>query len=330
MRIISVSSSLPAPLRLPAFSLLVVCLLVVACARPPDPPAGPRRGVLRIVTTTLPLTLFTRAVAAGCARVEPLLPSGTGVHDVQATPAQLVRLRQADVLVINGLGLETFLDPLISAAAAPGLRVIDSSSGIVPLLSPSHREHETVPGPDGPHPHGPVNPHVWLDPRRAAQQVATIRDGLIAADPRCRVRYDANAEEFLDDLRRLDRDLARQLAPFAGRRFVAFHDTAPYFAERYRLQAEFLVDVPEQNPSPADLERVARLVRSSGLQALLAEPQAAGRSLQSLARDLGVRLSVFDPLETAPEGAAIEPGLYLEVMRRNGQDLVSAFGAHHR
>jgi zinc/manganese transport system substrate-binding protein len=256
-----------------------------------------------VVTTVLPITLFTRAVASGCAAVEPLLPSDVGPHDVQTSPSQLARLRGADVLVINGLGLETFLDKLIAAAGQPRLRVIDASRGI-PTLA--------------------VNPHVWLDPQRAARQVATIRDGLVAADPACRGRYTANAAALLEELGRLDADLARQLAPYAGRAFVAFHDTAPYFAERYRLRAHFLVDVPEESPSPADLQRVARLARDSDLRALLAEPQAAGRSFQSLARDLGLRVAVFDPMETGP--AAALPGHYAETMRRNGSELVRAFG----
>jgi zinc transport system substrate-binding protein len=317
-------------LRLPPFSLLLVGFLLGACAQPSQPLSAPRRpgggDPLRVVTTVLPITLFTRAVAAGCAQVEPLLPAGAGAHDVQATPSQLARLRQADVLVINGLGLETFLDRLITGAAAPSLRVIDASRGIATLVTPTDGDHGHGEEHGTAHGHGPLNPHVWLDPQRAARQVATIRDGLIAADPGCQARYSANAAAFLAELRRLDGDLARQLAPYAGRRFVAFHDTAPYFAERYRLQAEFLVDVPEQNPSPADLQRVTRLVRQSHLQALLAEPQAAGRSLQALARDLGVRVSQFDPIETAPGEASLRPDHYLETMRRNGRDLVAAFG----
>jgi zinc transport system substrate-binding protein len=307
--------------------LLVSCRAPERGSAPPASPAPPEApGRLRVVTTVLPITLFTRAVASGCAAVEPLLPSDVGPHDVQTSPSQLARLRGADVLVINGLGLETFLDKLIEAAGQPQLRVIDASRGIPPLAS--SEQHAGHDGGDHGHAHGAVNPHVWLDPRRAARQVATIRDGLIAADPACRERYAANATSLLGELDRLDADLARQLAPYAGRAFVAFHDAAPYFAERYRLRAHFLVDVPEENPSPADLQRVARLVRDSDLRALLAEPQAAGRSFQSLARDLGLRVAVFDPMETGPTTAT--PGHYAETMRRNGRELVSAFGARER
>ena len=138
------------------------------------------------------------------------------------------------------------------------------------------------------HDHGPVNPHVWLDPRRAIRQVETIRDGLSRAIPSCRGTFSANAAALSGRLRRLDVDLERQLRPFAGKSFVVFHDFAPYFADRYGLKTEFLVEVPEQNPTPEDLRRVSDQVRSSSLRTLLSGPQEGSRSFNTLAADLGV------------------------------------------
>ena len=106
---------------------------------------------------------------------------------------------------------------------------------------------------------------------------------------------------------------------------MAFHDFAPYFAERYKLRAAFVVEAPEQNPTPADLQRVAEQVKQSDLQALLSEPQEGSRSFNALASDLGVRVSVFDPLETGPAEAE-KPGYYAAQLRRNVTDLVGAFG----
>jgi zinc/manganese transport system substrate-binding protein len=171
-----------------------------------------------------------------------------------------------------------------------------------------------------------VNPHIWLDPLRAMQQVETIRDGLIKADPSCADGYRRNAEATIADLRQLNDTIAERLRPYAGKTFVAFHDVAPYFAERYGLKAEYLVDVPEINPSPADLRRVAERVKASQLQALLSEPQEGARSFNTVARDLGIRISVFDPLETGSEEQGRNPASYFEVMRRNVDNLVGAFG----
>jgi zinc/manganese transport system substrate-binding protein len=231
------------------------------------------------------------------------------------------------VLVKNGLGMESFLDKLVQGAENPALKVIDSSRGITTLENPQEPAGEHADGQDHDHghDHGPINPHIWLDPLRAAQQVDNIRDGLIAADPACAEGYRRNAAAFSGELRQLNTEFEKQLAPFRGKTFVVVHDFAPYFAERYGLKAEYLVDVPEQNPSPADLARVADTVKRSQLQALLSEPQEGHRSFNALAGDLGIRISLFDPMETGTEEASRQPATYREVLGRNVTDLVSAF-----
>ena len=314
-----------APLRRAA--VLGLAVLLSACAAPrQNENAAQAGGGLQVVSTFLPITLFTRAVAGDCATVTALIPPSIGPHDFQSSPDAVTALGRADVLVKNGLGMEGFLDKLVRAAENPDLVVIDSSAGVATLESPAHGEQGHSHGHSHSHSHGPVNPHIWLDPLRAVQQVESIRDGLVAADPSCADGYRRNAEATIAELRQLNDAIAERLRPYAGKTFVAFHDVAPYFAERYGLKAEFLVDVPEMNPSPADLRRVAERVQASQLQALLSEPQAGARSFNTLATDLGIRISVFDPLETGSENQARNPATYFEVMRRNVDTLLGVFG----
>ena len=171
-----------------------------------------------------------------------------------------------------------------------------------------------------------MNPHIWLDPILAVQQVENIRDGLVKADPSCAEGYKKNAELYTAKLTKLNTDFTARLKPYKGKTFVAFHDFAPYFANRYSLKAEYLVDLPEMNPSPADLQRVAAQVKASGLKALLSEPQEGKRSFNALAKDLGVNIVEFNPLETGSIESAKLPGTYLEVMRSNVNNLVKAIG----
>ena len=290
---------------------------------PPGPPDAAADKAFKVVTTFLPITLLTRAVVGDCATVTALIPPSLGPHDFQAKPGDLTALRQAGVLVKNGLEMEGFLGKLVAAAENPQLVVIDSSRGVATLESAEHGDGHDH---DGDHDHGAVNPHIWLDPLRAVQQVATIRDGLIQADPSCADGYRRNAAAFTAQLKQLNSEIASQLEPYRGKTFVAFHDFAPYFAQRYGLKADYLVDVPELNPAPADLQRVAAEVKSSQLKALLSEPQEGNRSFNTLAKDLGVKVVVFDPMETATEEASRDPATYVSVMRRNVADLRQAFG----
>ncbi|MDC0838116.1 zinc ABC transporter substrate-binding protein, partial [Limnoraphis robusta] len=175
------------------------------------------------------------------------------------------------------------------------------------------------------HHHGEFNPHIWLDPKRAIQQVENIRDGLIATDPEGAEKYTANAAAFIEKLRELDAEITQKLAPFAGQTFVVFHDFAPYFAERYNLISQSFVGIPEQNPSPQDVQRVMNTVAESGLQTILTEPQVDQDMFSTIARDMGIRVGVFNPIETGgPE--AIEPEYYLRVMRQNAQNVLDALG----
>ena len=319
--------------RAGAFSL---ALALAACgAARQAPPDAAADKAFKVVTTFLPITLFTRAVAGDCATVTALIPPSLGPHDFQAKPGDLTALRQAGVLVKNGLEMEGFLGKLVAAAENPQLVVIDSSRGVATLESAEHgdehghdgdHDHGDDHGHDHGHDHGAVNPHIWLDPLRAVQQVATIRDGLIQADPSCADGYRRNAAAFTAQLKQLNSEIAGQLEPYRGKTFVAFHDFAPYFAQRYGLKADYLVDVPELNPAPADLQRVAAEVKSSQLKALLSEPQEGNRSFNTLAKDLGVKVVVFDPMETATEEASKNPATYVSVMRRNVADLRQAFG----
>ena len=310
--------------------LLALALVLVGCVAPRQTNDSSSGGKgFKVMTTFLPITLFTRAVAGDCADVTALIPPNTGPHDFQSKPGDLAALREARVLVKNGLGMEAFLEKLVSSSGNSQLVVIDSSRGIATIDSPEepgHTEAEHGKEQGHGHAHGEVNPHIWLDPLRAVQQVENIRDGLVKADPSCAEGYRRNAEAFTTQLRALNTELAGQLKPFQGKTFVAFHDFAPYFAERFGLKAEFMVDVPEINPSPADLQRVSEIVERTQLRALLTEPQEGNRSFNALAKDLGVKISVFDPMETASEQASRDPGTYLSVMRRNVADLRQAFG----
>ncbi|MCP9923791.1 zinc ABC transporter substrate-binding protein [Synechococcus lacustris C3-12m-Tous] len=281
----------------------------------------------KVLTTFMPISLFTKAVAGNCAEVQALIPANSGPHDFQAKPADVNALRQAKVLVKNGLGMEGFLGKLIASADNKDLLVIDTSRGITTLDSPAEEGHAEEAHSSHSHSnHGEVNPHIWLDPLRAVSQVENIRDGLVKADPSCAASYRRNAATYIAKLQTLNAEISNQLNPYQGKTFVAFHDFAPYFADRYKLKADFLVDVPELNPSPADLMRVTADVKRSQLKALLSEPQEGERSFNALAKDLGVKISVFDPMETGSVQASQNPATYFKVMRSNVADLIKAFG----
>jgi zinc/manganese transport system substrate-binding protein len=301
----------------------LLLLLLPGCAPQPlgrSTPAGrSAEELLPVLATAAPVTLLAQVVGAGCARVEPLVSGAHDSHDLHATPADLVRLGRARVLVINGLGLEHELPTLLRSVANSTLRVVDSSRGVTPVLV-----------------QGRPDPHIWLDPRRALVQVETIRDGLVAADPGCRDRYTANARALRVSLLDLDRELAAQLAPFRAGVVVGPHAFMASFADRYGLRAEGLVATPEISPSPGDLRRALALLAPPGPRALVQEPGESAGSIEALGRDLGLEPVPFDSMEAgfagappptaSPPVATADPlGPYATVQRGNARQLVAAF-----
>jgi zinc transport system substrate-binding protein len=287
-------------------------------------------GELKVVTTFLPMTQFTKAVAGDRAKVTQLLPTNIGPHDFQAKPEDVQKLAKADVLVQNGLEMEEFLEDLVKNAGNAKLKVIDSSTGVKTIANEAikghdHKQNANPKKEEAGHEHGAFNPHIWLDPKRAIQQVERIRDGLIATDPAGKKVYTTNAAAYIKQLRDLDAETTKLLQPYTGKTFVAFHDFAPYFAQSYNLKANFLVDLPEENPSPDDIKRVTDEVKKSNLKAILTEPQAGKNAFASLAKDLNVKISTFDPIETGGS-EALEPNYYITTMRQNVKGLVTALG----
>jgi zinc transport system substrate-binding protein len=286
--------------------------------------ANAETDTLQVVTTFLPMTNFAQAVAGDRAQVTQLLPLNVGPHDYQAKPQDAQRLASADVLIENGLSFEGFLKDLVANAGNADLVVVDASEGIEPIEMEGEH-HEESAGEEHHEAHGPNDPHVWLDPKKAIQQVENIRDALSAADPEGQTIYAANAAAYIEQLQSLDQSISTALAPYAGKTFVTYHDFAEHFAHSYGLNVEHLVNVPESNAAPADVRRVIEAAQASNLKTLLSEPQEQGSPFEAVAKDLGVAVSIFDPMETSgPEGLA--PDYYLTVMNENLEQLEAAFG----
>ncbi|MBW4614475.1 MAG: metal ABC transporter substrate-binding protein [Desmonostoc vinosum HA7617-LM4] len=273
----------------------------------------------KIVTTFLPMYIFTKAVAGDVADVEILVKPGTEVHEYQATPENVKAIATANVLVKNGLGLEEFLKNTIKNAQNSQLSEIDASKGIKPLdeISPVEKIAKAE---DHDHEHAEGNPHVWLDPVLAKQQVVNIRDGLITADPKNKQVYETNTATYIKELESLNNQFQQTLQKTPNCTFVTFHDAFPYLAKRYNLKQVAVVEIPEDQLSPTDLQKTINIVKKYKVKALFSEPGVDNKLLKSLSQDLKLTLSTLDSLETGETN----PQYYFQAMKANLQTLETA------
>lgn len=316
--------------RLLSRSLIPLLLLpmAIACREPvaqtetDTPLAASDAPSLNIVATFLPMYWFTRAVTGDSAQVQVLIPPGTDVHEYQARPADVQAIATANILVKNGIGLEEFLENTITNANNPNLQEINASAEIQPLKDNTpvvkavddNHEH------DHEHDHDDGNPHVWLDPVFAKQQVTTIREGLIAVDPANQGIYEANAAAYIQQLEQLNQEFQQTLSQYPNCSFITFHDAYPYIASRYNLQQVAVVSVPDASLSPQDIQKTVQAVQQYQAKALFTEPTVENPVLKTLATDLNLPLYKIDPLESGP----LDPQHYLTAMRGNLEIIVKA------
>jgi len=260
--------------------LAALVLLLAACGGGSS--AGPGGsgepdGAIRVVTTSTVFADLVRNTGGERVSVTSLVPPGADVHTYQAAPDDLRAASKAQLFVMNGLGLDDWLEEtLLSASSeAPVLKLAEGLEGV-----------ELVPGEQA----GEENPHLWMDVTYAELYVARIADGLIAADPVHAAEIEATAGAYRSKLHDLDgwvRDQVETI-PAGDRKFVMFHDALPYFARAYGLTiVGVAVEAPGQDPSAGEIAALIDAIRASGAKAIFSEAQFPTALVDQLARETG-------------------------------------------
>lgn len=305
----------------------VACLLLLLMTATLLSPALAQAGEpLRVVTSFYPLHIFALNLLDGVPDVvlENLTHPTTGcLHDYQLLASDMKTLAQADALIINGGGMENFLDDV--TAQFPSLAIIDSSTGIELIAEESlmHHEGETEEEHAG-HDHGEYNAHIWLDPANAMRMCVTISMELSRLLPEHSAQIASNMAAYVARLSALDGELREQLSRLDRRDIVTFHEAFPYFAKAYGLNVVAVLALePEEALTPAMLSELVRRVKEANLPPLFTEPQYEDRAARAVAQETGAPVFELDPVVTG-DGAK---DAYERVMRRNAQTLLEALGS---
>jgi manganese/iron transport system substrate-binding protein len=264
--------------RLGGFAASLVLVLLAACA-----PATPGGRVSVVATTTIFADLAAR-LAGPDARVDSIAPAGASIEDFAPKPDDARRVADASVIIVNGLGLDRWAEPLLRNASKEA-RVVTLSEGL-PRLGVG----ESTGFEDG-------NPHFWFDVNYAKAYVERIRDALIAADPSHGEAYRSRSTTYLAELDKLDAELKAKVAeiPTTRRKLVTSHDAFPYFARAYGFTVVGFAQPEEgRDPSPAELAELVEKVRKEQVPAIFSEAQVSPRLAETLAREAGIKTVVAD------------------------------------
>ena len=258
-----------------------------------------------IIATFYPIRLALMNLVAGVdgVGVGSLANSESGcLHDYQLTTRDMTLLSKSSLLVVNGAGLESFLDDLVRSR--PGLKVLNTSTGINLLVSG-----------------GITNAHVWVSPARHIQQVRNMAEGLAAWDPDHAVLYRRNGAAYIARLEGLKKMMDSVLQGIRKREIITFHEAFPYFADDFNLKVVGIIErEPGASPSAAEMVSLIQLVRSSKVKALFVEPQYPAKVASVIAQETGASVFVLDPVVSGPEST----NAYINIMKRNLSELEQA------
>jgi ABC-type Zn uptake system ZnuABC Zn-binding protein ZnuA len=255
-----------------------------------------------LAATIFPLFDIVRHVAGPAAAVTLMLPPGASPHTFEPTPSQVRALAGARVVFVIGHGLDDWAARLARSTGAARVVVVDRGVAL-------RREAD-----------GTVDPHYWLAPANAKAIARTVAGELEGLVPARRSDIQSALTRYLGQLDAVEAEIRGILADLPTRRIATFHDAFGYFAEAFGLEVAAVFEpYPGREPGPRFVAEFQRRVRASGVRTLFAEPQLSLDPLRPLARDLGVTLSVLDPL-----GGVSGRDTYLELLRFNARQVAAA------
>ena len=254
--------------------LAVLCLMLCGCGT-----VEKKSTKLQIVTSIFPMTEFVKAVGGDCVEVIQMVPEGVEPHDWEPTAKDLARLAQARLFVYNG-GVEQWAGQALQAVQEKPVVAVCAGKKLLDL-------------------YGWGDPHTWVSPRRAIEEVKVITSALLKADPQHGDVYTANEQAFLQKLFSLHEKYGQLGDKKQGRKtFVTAHRAFGQLASDYNLRMVAIAGLnPEVEPAPADLQRVMAAVRKNKVRYVFFESLTSPKLAEMLAKETGIRTAVLDPLE---------------------------------
>jgi zinc/manganese transport system substrate-binding protein len=246
---------------------------------------------VRVVTTTTDLKALAEAVGGDLVEVDALARGNQNAHDLEVRPSLMVKVRRADVLVINGLELDQWAEVVVQGAnnpnvipGAPGR--VDASAGILVLEVPRTRVDRSM---GDVHPVG--NPHYTVDPGMAPNITANILEGLVRVAPQHRAAFERNREQFLARLGQAMAKWAADMAPYKGAKVIVDHNMWPYFLTRFGLvQAGSVEERPGIPATPTHVTKLIAYMKEDKIKVIMAVPWADHKLAARIAQEAGAKV----------------------------------------
>lgn len=281
-------------------AMLALIFLISGCQ---NVPVSEETDRLLVYTSFYAMYDFARTIAGEYAHVENLVPVGVEVHDWEPSPADMIKLEEADVFIYSGKGMESWCDGVLSSLSNENLLAVETAAHIA-----VHEED------------GHTDPHVWLDPANAILQLEAIADALSQKDPANEAHYRENLAVQTEKLLALDTAYRTELGALPNKAIVVSHKAYGYLCNAYGLEqiaAEGLS--ADSDASPAQLARIIETMQQNNIRHIFFAELTRSKALETIQAETGAQALVLNPFEGDSQGHS-----YLAVMEENLASLKTA------
>ncbi|KAB7666280.1 metal ABC transporter substrate-binding protein [Bacillus sp. B1-b2] len=316
------------------FLMMAAIMVVAACGKGEENASNAGEGKLKVMTTFYPMYEFTKQVAGDNAEVELLVPENQEAHGWEPTPKDIAKVQDSDLFIYNSTYMETFVESIEAAVDTKEITFVEASDGITLKEGTEEEEHEHAEGTEEEHNHEEeehsehehsheYDPHVWLSPALAIEEVKNITKSLIKADPDNEDSYTKNSDAYIAKLQALDTKFKDELSNVSKKEMITQHAAFAYLASEYGLEQVAIAGLsPEQEPSAQKLAELKDFATEHDIKVIYFEETASEKVAQTLASEVGAKTEVLSTLEVLSKEDR-EQGLdYISVMERNLETIV--------
>jgi len=299
----------------------LVLLILSGFFSAPSPAAVKK---LKVVTTVAPITNLVKNVGGSRINLRGIIPEGTDSHTFEPRPSDIALIAEADLVILNGLHLETPTEKLVEANGKPGVVMLKLGDNTI-------TEQEWIFDFSFPKEQGDPNPHLWLNVPYTMKYVELIRDQLIALDPENKEFYAKNAETYLAKLQQLDKQIeaAIQSIPPQHRKLLTYHDSWAYFARRYGMTVIGAIQPASfSEPSPQEVAKLIDQLKGEKVPAIFGSEVFPSKVLDQIAREAGVKYVDTLRDDDLPGPVGSPEHTYVGMMLEDVKTMVAALGGN--
>jgi zinc transport system substrate-binding protein len=279
----------------------------------PQQPISKSNSKLVAISSFYPLYEFAKKVGQEKIDLILLVPEGVEPHDWEPTIHDIQNMQQADLIFINGIGFESWVNNvhLINSK----IQIIDTSVGIKIKNNKILETNEFESNADS-----ISDPHIWLNPKMTQIQVQNIANALSKNDPENQDYYQKNSQSYINELELLDNEIRNELSK-CNRDFIASHNAFSYFADEYGLVQHTVINSndPEAEPTSKTLEKIINLARKNDINVIFTEEGIDPKISQIITNEIGGKVLVLSPLEIGAKNFT-----YVDRMKQNLSNLKEA------